>query len=416
MAKKKVTTVVKPTSQRASARLTKKDKPVYVAEDDSEDEIEVNVKVKPAQEVTEDEAVIEAAPKFKEYIDEFSGPVDPDKDFISKMPPEVLDNILGYCIRDHEPEVAARHEAEGTSAKIRPHALISMAAMSKLFRDCVENLSYRGLIRDPASSYFKTTAEKEAALPEKRKPTRRSGRLSTLPAQDRRIYRMEFLRYLRICCVDCSTRCYDKSVLLNGVAMCAKCESERYGKILPLTDALKRYDLRDYMLIPTRKPGPRATHTDLPKITYGTVKIRTSVSAKTCTSYRFSTKDVEMIARVVHSDFKAHMAAKLKKKEDRQDEKLRALHIELKIRHHTWAIAVAGTNKPVNDFHRRRLEEYKNPNWDGEWREEVEDWDSYGEHWTDVHERICKIRPCEDCLDRKEEQRSMRFFPRSWWD
>ena len=39
-----------------------------------------------------------------------------------------------------------------------------------------------------------------------------------------------------------------------------------------LTNALKEYDLRDWMLISSRKPGPRAKKVDFPVISYGTLR------------------------------------------------------------------------------------------------------------------------------------------------
>lgn len=46
------------------------------------------------------------------------------------------------------------------------------------------------------------------------------------------------------------------------------------------------------------------------------------------------------------------------------------------------------------------LEHFKDPEWDGNWRSSIEDdWDYGG--YDDVHQRICKISTCDDCLERR---------------
>jgi hypothetical protein len=78
-----------------------------------------------------------------------------------------------------------------------------------------------------------------------------------------------------------------------------------------LTDALKNFDLRDYMLLKSRKPGPRAKFLDLPPIIYNTtVKAVGYPMFISVTSFTFRRKDVEMIARHVHGDMEGHMQQK----------------------------------------------------------------------------------------------------------
>jgi hypothetical protein len=46
------------------------------------------------------------------------------------------------------------------------------------------------------------------------------------------------------------------------------------------------------------------------------------------------------------------------------------------------------------------LDEIKDPDWDGEWEEDIFGrWD-YGEY-GDIHTRICAIDPCIHCVDRR---------------
>jgi len=99
-----------------------------------------------------------------------------------------------------------------------------------------------------------------------------------------------------------------------------------------LSEALRTYDLRDYMLLKSRIPGPRSKHKDLPEIDYGTVRVGRGYGLGMCVSYRFFKEDVEMISDLVHGDIDDHMEAKRKKTAARQDKQFRKLHIELKTR------------------------------------------------------------------------------------
>lgn len=107
-----------------------------------------------------------------------------------------------------------------------------------------------------------------------------------------------------------------------------------------LTDALKDFDLRDYMILKSRKPGPRAKHPDLPTILYASYRKGHGFPiCSTVTSFTFRTVDVEKIARMVHGDLEAHMVLKKKERPDR---------------------ALRGRCKRVNDaklkFHQDRVE------------------------------------------------------------
>ena len=98
---------------------------------------------------------------------------------------------------------------------------------------------------------------------------------------------------------------------------------------------MRKYDLRDWMLITTRKPGPRAKKIDLPNIHYGTVRTGTPLSIGMTISYRFYEDQVKSIAKIVHGDVDEHMKAKRRQNSERRAKKRRQVHRELKVRHHT---------------------------------------------------------------------------------
>ncbi|TKA72701.1 hypothetical protein B0A55_06487 [Friedmanniomyces simplex] len=358
-------------------------------------------------------AAADTTPRFKEDINPFSGVFDPEKDFISRAPPEVLDHILSYCVRDHDPEAAVKMDSPVPGQEAHTHVLVSLAAMSTRFRDCVESFSFRQLMADPARTGFKTNAEKEAAIPDRRKPTRRSARLAGSSPGNRRVYRIEFLSYLTTHCVGCNKYCWRTAVMLNGVACCSQCEHTLLGGtivssipyLLPfaacanfsqfLTDALKEFDLRDYMLIPTRKPGPRAKHTNLPLIPYGTKKSGTALGIGHCISYRFYRKDVERIARLVHGDVKGHLKKKRKERKDRKLLKVRRAKLELKIERHS-ELAQNAYDKAARDEHRQCLEHYQKLDADGDYASDAVSELSYRERRTN-HKKLCTMLDCERC-------------------
>lgn len=107
---------------------------------------------------------------------------------------------------------------------------------------------------------------------------------------------------------------------------------------------MQTYDLRDYMLVKSRKPGPRAKYIDLPAIPYGTVyKTRGYVTYSKTVAFYFQRKDVEMIARLVHADLESHLERRAAAKRERQ-RKARIKRIkELKINHHkNWLELTSG--------------------------------------------------------------------------
>lgn len=87
-----------------------------------------------------------------------------------------------------------------------------------------------------------------------------------------------------------------------------------------LTEALRDYDLRDYMLMKTRKPGPRAKFVDLPIIPYSSEYKAIGFPAfKSMTVFHFRSKDLKMLANLVHGDWRQHMCKKRQEREMRQE-------------------------------------------------------------------------------------------------
>lgn len=107
-----------------------------------------------------------------------------------------------------------------------------------------------------------------------------------------------------------------------------------------LTEALKDYDLRDYMLMKTRKPGPKAKFTDLPAVTYGSEYKNIGFPAfKTMIVFYFRSKDLQMLANLVHGDWRQHMAKKWQERIIRQEK-----------------AQVNRVRKFIIDYHERELE------------------------------------------------------------
>lgn len=123
-----------------------------------------------------------------------------------------------------------------------------------------------------------------------------------------------------------------------------------------LSDALHDYDLRDWMLIKTRKPGPRAKfkQDDLPSITYGTVRTGTPLLIGQVISYRFFRKEVEAVANFVHGNVQEHMETKKQQRKDRRAKKRRDHQRERQINWHEYCVEDA-SSKEEKEFHEMRM-------------------------------------------------------------
>ncbi|KAK6391539.1 hypothetical protein LTR65_004374 [Meristemomyces frigidus] len=329
--------------------------------------------------VDEDVIRTEPAVKYKDdrHLDALDGTVDADKDFISALPTETLHNVFSYLILDHDAERGVNidaHETKSYGFKDRPHVLLALSTMSRHFRANIEGFSCHHLTRYKETYRFTTTTE--AA-----KGHRRSPRLAAKvkPQHDLRIYRVELVKHLQAYCFQCGVFCNHRATMANGVVCCRKCEErDAFPAVMNLSEALREFDLRDYMLIKTRVPGPRAKHKNLPGIPYATVRTGMGYGLGMCVSYKFYRKDVQMIARLVHGDVGAHMLGKAMEQIARKDEKLRRLHVELKIRFHTDVLAKV-KREESKEYHQTRLDEFQSPEWDGDWRWAIVNRVSYGQ-------------------------------------
>ena len=315
---------------------------------------------------TEPDVKVSEMPNYKEDINAFSESAAVGKDFISKLPSETLDHILSYCILDHDPERAVKMQADYMDYKEQPHVLLSLAAMSSHFHAHVEDFSRRHLITHKDTYRFKTNAEQN-----QQKKSRRSTRLKSKGIELQRCYRMEMMKHLQWHCIHCNSFCSTPAIMANGVRCCKRCEAAAFpGQIVSsylyrdpryviltclqdLTTALKRYDLRDWMLIKTRKPGPRAKKTDLPAINYGTVRTGTPLFLGMVVSYRFFENDVEAIAKLVHGDVEKHMSKKRKERREHKKKKRVETIRELKIQDFTGILATV-TDKDEKAYFQNR--------------------------------------------------------------
>ncbi|KAK5699377.1 hypothetical protein LTR17_023307 [Elasticomyces elasticus] len=334
---------------------------------------------------------IRATPLFKEDFNAFHHPIDENKDFINAMPPEMLDRILLYCVLDHEPELALKTEQNGKTRKQASHVLLSLAAMSTTFRDCVESFCLRQLRNNRHVTHFKTTRLN--------KLVRRSTRLAGMPRPDNRVYRTEYLWFLHNCCVKCNKLNSHTAVMLNKVVCCKQCETG-LGKTICLTEALRNYELRDYMLVPTRTPGPRAKHTNLPLIPYGTKKSGTALGIGNCISYHFYLKDVKRIANLVHKDLAAHLQKKRHARIARKREKVLPNMVEMKLRELRDAYRESYKWRNL-DYFGKRIEHYESIDLEAEDAgDAVSDIDGE-DYWGGDHELVCIELDCRRCRDDK---------------
>lgn len=199
----------------------------------------------------EDEEGVEELPTWPRYKDDlpnaFNGEVDPSEDFISKAPVEIIDNILSFLILDHDPERGVKMK-EGTY-KGRPHALISMSAMSRLFYHAAEGFAYRFLTKNKedlerpyVSAWDRSHPEQHQAYldlmqgyhlaREKRdSELRRSSRIAGKPQPEVvKIHRKELIRVLQSRCAVCLDHAWKQGKLANTVAICAKCDHSINGE------------------------------------------------------------------------------------------------------------------------------------------------------------------------------------------
>lgn len=168
-------------------------------------------------------------PRYKDDLpNAFNGEVDPEKNFISQAPLEVVDNILSFLILDHDPDRGVK-EKEGDH-KPRPHVLLSMAAMSKAFYHATESFAERFMARNNLAL---TPYEARVEAYHNRRVRRRSARLADKPQPKTAvIFRTKLIAKLRLKCAVCFTWATGRGTFANAVAVCPGCEHAEHGHVL----------------------------------------------------------------------------------------------------------------------------------------------------------------------------------------
>ncbi|GAB7362670.1 hypothetical protein MBLNU230_g2979t1 [Neophaeotheca triangularis] len=357
-------------------------------------------------------------PQFKDDSDAFNVPVEDGKDFISKIPSEILDRILSYSVRDHHPDlgekIKARHNDHGTEFKEHPHVLLSLAAMSHHLKDHVESFCERQLRGNPGV-YTRFAQVQDPLIIRKPKTVlRRSARVEQMATPQAPVYRRIFVLWIACYCLRCNRLVGNRATVANTVGICrSPCESEEFpGGLIGLSDAKTYYDLNAYMLLKSRSPGPRAKHSNLPVIPYNTVWGGLGIFNGYGVKYNFLRSDVERIANLVHGDVEEHMKEKTRKNDARKEQKRIKVKRELKIRYHTAKRDSAVPGKKRR--HQKRIDFYAREDYSGESytltepcsscgeRHDEDDYSSFGYEsdvsgfgdYDDVHQRLyCD----EDC-------------------
>ena len=174
---------------------------------------------------TEDQVqTVDNVPNFKEDVNAFNIPIEDDKDHISSMPPELLNEVLSYFILDHDPERAVKKHATESERPFKvyeehEHVLLSLSAMSKHFHTQVEDFSRRHMVKNKDVYRFKTNVEIEEV-----KMLRRSDRIKAKPVVDHRCYRRELTRHLELNCFGCNHFNMRRATMANAVACCRECD------------------------------------------------------------------------------------------------------------------------------------------------------------------------------------------------
>lgn len=195
---------------------------------------------------------VEELPTWPRYKDDlpnaFNGEVDPSQDFISKAPVEIIDNILSFLLLDHDPERGVKTKEQRVYR--RPHALISMSAMSHLFYHATESFAYRFLMKNKEvlslsyvgeharahPEHFQTYLEREEIVErfreERASKIRRSSRLAGKPQPEvAKVHRTELVRVLQSRCAVCLCWNWNAGKLANAVSMCSKCDISINGPL-----------------------------------------------------------------------------------------------------------------------------------------------------------------------------------------
>ncbi|RMY52168.1 hypothetical protein D0865_05944 [Hortaea werneckii] len=316
------------------------------------------------------------------------------KDLISSLPTETFHEILSYLILDHDPNRGLKLETlKRRGFKDQPHVFLSLSVLSKHFRNNVESFCLHHLTQFKEIYGFQPAAQMDAEH-------RRSARLAAKPKKDSRIFRVLLVKHLQTRCIHCNFYCWTRATMATGVACCLwdhamkHCEEDEFpttvvssgesagrpvsaDRLQTISHAMNVFDLRDYMLLKSRSPGPRAKHLDLPSIPYGTVRVNLGCG-KTIASYRFFHHDVLKIARMVHgSNLLDHLRGKRRQR-----------HIRLGIRY--WIACQERTrDKSKKEAYQKKIDEARGSIQKKNWQDLCKLHPTYDYH--------CPISNCEVC-------------------
>ena len=110
------------------------------------------------------------------------------------------------------------------------------------------------------------------------------------------------------------------------------------------------------MLIASSEPGSQTTKTGLPIVHSGTVRVSSPfTNSQVFTSFRFFSKDVEVIAHIVRGDNNANT-------QEMEEQRHRPGNRRLKIRTHPSALGLVPRG-PTKEHRHTRLRHYQGPEW-----------------------------------------------------
>lgn len=203
--------------------------------------------------ISSDDEDVEEIPHYPKYKDDlpnaFNGEVDPSKNYISKVPTEVIDNIISFLLLDHDPDRGLKVKERAWYA--RPHVLLSMAAMSRVFYHATEGLAKRMLLK-----HTELSPESLHGRPKDGKELRRSERISNKPQlEHHQVYRLELLQKLRWICIFCFRYAPNQAKFANSICICEGCELREYGATMVCLPTLPINQLCWCSLL-TKSPRP----------------------------------------------------------------------------------------------------------------------------------------------------------------
>lgn len=136
--------------------------------------------------------------------------VEADKDHISNLPAETLDQIFGYAIIDHDPDRAVKKQQGVYDHR---HVLLSLSAMSRLFRQRVDAFSESYLTKHRSWSKFRQSG---------------LGKYWRLKVN----HRIELVKALQTKCFRCAQPCKTMAPMANRVALHDHCQ-QQHGDFAP---------------------------------------------------------------------------------------------------------------------------------------------------------------------------------------